>query len=49
MEADFNIYRAHARAARIEEAQVLIKKGAEESIEAFIAGGRGGIYTQSRG
>ena len=49
MEADFNIYRAHARTARMEEAQVLVEKGAEESIEAFIAGGRGGIYTQSRG
>ena len=33
----------------MEEAQVLVKKGAEESIEAFIAGGRGRIYAQSRG
>ena len=49
MEADFNIYQAHARAARIEEAQVLVKKRAEGSMEAFIAGSRGGIYAQSRG
>ena len=49
MEADFNIYRAHTRAARIEETQVSVKKGAEESMEAFIAGGRGRIYAQSRG
>ena len=49
MEADFNVYRAHARAARMEEVQVSVKKGAEESMEAFIAGGRGGIYAQSRG
>ena len=49
MEADFNIHRAHARAARMEKAQVSVEKGAEESMEAFIAGGRGGIYAQSRG
>ena len=49
MEADFNIYQAHTRVARIEETQVSVEKGVEESMEAFIAGSRGRIYAQSRG